>query len=136
MALSKDRIVVVGETPHAHEAAAVKWVNEQLPDVDPYHTWALFDLYDPSTGRSHEIDILVLGYSALYLVEVKSHPGHIEGDRVDWTWTRPDGSKGYLEPPYSLTNLKAKVLKTRLQKELGRDTPWVEALVLLSSDEL
>ncbi len=139
MALATSRIVMNGETPYAHERAAINFVIEELPEGDPYHLWALLELHDPSTGRLHEIDLLVLGYNALYLVEVKSGPGRYEGDTQDWYRTAPDdGRKRWLENPYRLANLKAKVLKSRLQSKMkdGRNTPWIEPLVFLSAEDV
>ncbi len=78
--LSQHRIVFQGETPYAHEREAIDYVINALPDSDPYHLWALVDLLDPSTGRLYEIDAIVLGYSAVYLVEIKSAPGSYSGD--------------------------------------------------------
>ncbi len=137
MALEKSRIVEQGETPHAHERAAIDFVGQQLPNTDPYHLWALCDLIDPPTGRLYEIDLIVLGYSALYLIEVKSGPGRYAGDSVDWHRFPPDGGKPrYMDPPLRLTNHKAKVLKSRLEKKMqAHRAPWIEALVFLSAPE-
>ncbi len=134
MALSRGRIVFQGETPYAHEREAIEFVCQGLPDVDPYHVWALVELQEPNTGRLYEIDLLVLGYSALYLVEIKSGPGKYEGDHQDWYRTEPGDRSRYMENPKSLANLKAKVLSSRLKSKM-RDPakcPWVESLVFLS----
>lgn len=66
MPLSKARIVSVGETPYAHEREGIDFAEKSLPDTDPYYLWALVDLLDPTTGRLHELDLVVLGYSCLY----------------------------------------------------------------------
>ena len=75
MALSSGRKVIVGHTPYAHEREALELAFGILPDTDPFQVWANAELLEPSTGRLYEIDLLVLGYSALYLVEIKSGPG-------------------------------------------------------------
>lgn len=138
MALSASRIVLVGETPYAHEREAIELAKQALPDTDPYQLWALLELHDPSTGRLHEIDLLILGYSALYLIEVKSGPGRYEGDTVDWYRTPPGEPSRYMDPPLRLANYKAKVLKTRLQQTMqdGRNAPWIQALVFLSHEDV
>ncbi len=87
MALGKHRVAQVGETPYAHEKEAIDFAIGQLPNVDPYHLWALIDLVEPSSGRLYEIDLLIIGYSAIYLVEAKGGPGLYEGDSVDWLRT-------------------------------------------------
>src|SRR5688572_26666406 len=111
MTLGPNRIVFQGETPYAHEREAINFTIETLPNTDPFHLWALLELLDPSTGRLFELDMLVLGYSALYLVEIKSGPGRYDGDHQDWYRTPPGETRSqYLENPYRLTNHKAKVL--------------------------
>ena len=139
MTLGTSRIVVQGETPHAHEREAIQFVIDTLPNSDPFQVWALLELLDPSTGRLHEIDLLVLGYSALYVVEVKSGPGRYDGDTQDWYRTDPgDARPRYMENPYRLTNYKAKVLASRLRSKMKnpKDSPWVEPLVFLSAADI
>lgn len=138
MALSASRVVMVGETPYAHEREAIELAKQALPDTDPYTLWALLDLHDPTTGRLHEIDLLILGYSALYLVEVKSGPGRYEGDTVDWYRTPPGEPSRYMDPPLRLANYKAQVLKTRLRQTMQdpRNAPWIQALVFLSHQDI
>jgi serine/threonine protein kinase len=137
MALEKSRIVEAGETAYDFERAALDFAIQQLPNAEPYHAWTLCELVDPPTGRLYEIDLIVLGYSALYLIEIKSGPGRYVGDSVDWHRFPNDGSKPrYMDPPLKLTNHKAKVLKTRLEKKMkAHRAPWVEALVFLSAPE-
>ena len=135
--LSLARAVSVGETPYPHERAAVDFAIQALPDRDPYHLWALVDLLDPSTGRLLEIDLLIIGYSALYLVEAKSGPGLYTGDATDWWRTPPGGDPRYLENPRRLTQRKAQILKSRLAARLPPDIrpPWIEPLVFLAHPE-
>ena len=136
MGLGKHRFHVIGETPHAHERDAIEFAREVLPDQDPYQLWGLVELYERSTGRTHEIDLLIIGHSAIYLVEAKGHPGRIDGDLVDWRWTPPESDRVVsLTPPFRGTNHKAKILKTRLDRALprGMRSPWVEALVFMSA---
>ena len=137
MTLAQSRIVTAGETPHAHEREALQHLVEVIPNTDPFHLWSLVDLLEPGTGRLYEIDAIVLGYSAIYLVEIKSGPGAYVGDQHDWYRADPPGSRGhYLENPYRLTNHKAKVLASRLRTALRRDRiPRVEPLVFLSHPE-
>ena len=137
MVMKSSHIVMVGETPYAHERAAIEFAIEELPSGDPYHLWGLLELLEPSSGRLYEIDMLVLGYSALYLVEVKSGPGKYVGDSVDWHRIGEDGRPRWMEPPLRLANLKAKVLKSRLQHKIrdSRLIPWIQPLIFLSAPE-
>ena len=139
MTLATSRIVFQGETPYAHEREAIDFAINALPNNDPYHLWALLELLDPSTGRLYELDLLVLGYSALYLIEIKSGPGIYEGDYQDWYRTDPDDDRSrYMENPYRLTNHKAKILASRLGSRIKdkNNRPWVEPLVFLSAENI
>ena len=136
MTLSASRIVFSGETPYAYERDAIQHVIQCLPNTDPFHVWALLELPDPATGRLYEIDLLVLGYSALYHIEIKSGPGRYSGDHQDWYRTAPEDDRPrYMENPYRLANHKAKVLATRLRTKLAnpKSAPWVEPLIFLSA---
>lgn len=139
MTLAASRIVVQGETPYAHERDAIQHAIEVIPNTDPYHLWALLELLDPSTGRLHELDMLVLGHSALYLVEVKSGPGRYTGDTQDWYRTAPgETTPRYMENPLRLTNTKAKLLASRLRARMRnpKDLPWIQPLIFLSAHDL
>src|SRR5690606_28057186 len=125
------RILVQGTTPHVHEQKAVAALIDALPDADPFRVWCLFDLVDPS-GRRYEIDALVLAPHGLYHVEIKSHPGAVSGDSVDWRFTFPDGGSIVRENPMRLAELKSRVLASELRRRLGQEAPFVETLLYLS----
>ncbi len=139
MPLGKSRVALVWESPYAHEQEAIKYAISKLPNNDPYHLWALIDLVEPSSGRLHEIDLMIIGYSAIYLVEVKSGPGTYVGDSVDW-WRTPPGEtrSRWMDPPRKLANYKAKVVKSLLQYKLkdSSKAPWIESLVFLSHEDV
>ena len=136
MALSKDRIHRGTETDHPWERAAIDFILEGLPDVDPYQAWELQDFVDSGTGRLYEVDLLVLGRHALYMIEIKSHPGVVTGDMRDWCITH-EGRSIHMENPLFLTNAKARVLASRLKKELPYNRQvWVEALVFLANEKV
>lgn len=138
MALSRTRVLAEGTTPYPHEREGVAFALTALPDRDPFHAWALVDLLDPSSGRLLEIDLLVLGYSCLYLVELKAWPGRIEGDAVDWQWVTPDNRRVWRDNPRPLAHRKAQILKSRLERTLpaGVRAPWIEPLVFLTDADV
>lgn len=139
MGLSRGRILLTGQTDYPWEADGLKFISDTLPDVNPFQVWQLVDLPDPSTGRMHEIDCLVLGHNALYVVEMKGGPGIYEGDTTDWYRTPPGGTPRYMEPPLRLTNHKCKVLKSLLDRHNpDKDTriPFVQALVFLTDPDI
>jgi serine/threonine protein kinase len=131
MALSNDRIVARGLSPHRHEQEAVDFAIQALPDRDPLRLWALIDLVD-SSGRRYDLDLVVIGYHAVYLIEIKSHPAAFSGDVVDWRVDFHAGGTKYMSNPLGLTALKARVLGSMLERKLGPRRPFVQELVFLS----
>ena len=133
------RVVSGEETEYPWEREAIDFVVDALPDTDPHRVWALQELYDPSSGRLFEIDLLVLSRTGLYLVEIKSNPGVLTGDMRDWTFREPGGRPKNRDCPYPTTNKKAKKLRSLLDRHWkGRPgrAPWVQALVFLSAEGL
>lgn len=138
MALERSRILKQGETVHAHEREGITFVESQLPNNDPYHVWELVELVEPSSGRQYEIDMIVLGHSALYVLELKGGPGRYTGDSVDWHRIVPGERAHYMDPPLRLTNFKCKVLRGMLERHCKdkRLLPRVEPLVFLSHPDV
>ena len=132
MALSPKRIFEGGQTDFPWEREAIDFVLQELPDSDPHLAWPLHELLDPGSGRLYEIDLMVLSRSGLYLIEIKSHPGVLTGDSLDWTFTEEGGRPRHLACPFPATNLKAKVLGGLLDRKLGRERPFVNPLVFVS----
>jgi Nuclease-related domain len=57
------------------------------PHGEPYWAWANFEfLLD---GRIGEVDLLLVAPKGVFLMEVKSWPGVLEGDAGTWQLTRP-----------------------------------------------
>ncbi len=99
--------------------------------------WELSQLLDPSSGRFYEIDLLVLGYSAIYLLELKGGPGRYKGDSQDWYREVPGERTHYMDPPLRLTDFKCKVLKSMLQRHMrDRPCPRIVPLVFLSHPDV
>ncbi|HTR57118.1 MAG TPA: protein kinase [Casimicrobiaceae bacterium] len=134
MPLPESRIRRGRPTPYPWERQALDLVyqHSSMTDTDPLQAWELHELYDPSSGRLYELDLLFLSRQGLFLVESKSHPGALTGDIVDWTFTEA-ARRRTIECPYQTTNLKAKVLADRLERELRGDRPYVHAAVFLSN---
>jgi len=109
----KDAWTQVTQSEYPWEREALDYLKRRLPDHEPYRAWANFEfLLD---GVVSEVDVLVAVPKGLFLVEIKSWPGRLEGDAGTWRWTRP-GATGpkLLDNPYVLANRKAKRLKSLL----------------------
>jgi serine/threonine protein kinase len=128
MALSDARIHRGRPTPYPWEREALDLIYAGISDIDPYQAWELHELHDPSSGRLYELDLLFLSRVGLFLVEIKSQPGVLSGDVVDWTFTEPGGRRRTIECPYATVNHKAKVLASLLERHVD-DRPFVHAAV-------
>jgi serine/threonine protein kinase len=67
---------------------------------------------------------------------IKSPPGVVDGDVVDWRFQFPDGHRSTKENPLRLTAKKARVLAGLLDKQMERGRPYVEPLVFLSAPNM
>jgi serine/threonine protein kinase len=134
----KDAWTQVTQSEYPWEREALDYLKRRLPDHEPYRAWANFEfLLD---GVVSEVDVLVAVPKGLFLVEIKSWPGRLEGDAGTWRWTRP-GATGpkLLDNPYVLANRKAKRLKSLLARQRAfrsERVPFVAPLVFLSNAEL
>ncbi|MBK9387522.1 MAG: BREX system serine/threonine kinase PglW [Planctomycetes bacterium] len=126
-------------SPHPWEREAIAWLQAGLPHHEPHRAWSNFEFL-ADDGTLNEVDALILTPRGLFLVEIKSHPGKVRGDQVNWTWER-DGKRSSIEPPFPLANRKAKRLASLLARqpafrEANDRPPFVEALIFLSDAEV
>ena len=136
MALPESRIHRGRPTPFPWEREALDMVyqDRSFSDTDPLQAWELHELHDPTSGRLYEIDLLLLSRQGLFLVEIKSHPGALTGDVVDWTFD-DGGRRRTIECPYASANSKARVLASLLDRfswPAGQQRPYVNAAIFLS----
>ena len=62
--------------------------------------------------------------TGVYLVEIKSYPGRIEGDAGTWRWIEPDqGRTKWFDNPLKLANRKAKKLASLLRRQRAARGP-------------
>jgi serine/threonine protein kinase len=112
-------------------------VRERLPEQEPYRAWANLEFL-AEDGTIHEVDLLVLTPKGLFLVEIKSWPGTLEGDASTWT-LRGDGTARTFDSQLLLANRKARKLASLLKRQKGArgaQLPYLEPLVFLSHPSL
>ncbi|WP_051856812.1 BREX system serine/threonine kinase PglW [Streptomyces sp. NRRL S-1868] len=121
------------------EQEGLDHIRQLLPDAEPYRAWAAFQFTGPS-GRVNECDLLIAVPGGLYLLELKGHPGRVvnHGD----TWQFHDDRVRTLKNPLHLTDLKAKELKSQLERAARatgadpRRVPFIKPAVFLHSQDL
>ncbi|WP_039739436.1 BREX system serine/threonine kinase PglW, partial [Saccharomonospora halophila] len=126
-------------SPYAWEQDGLDHVRRLMPQAEPYRAWATFS-FTGSSGRVNECDLLIAVPGGLYLVELKGHPGRVVNHGDTWSVYPEDGSRrpNTLRNPLSLTDLKCKELKQRLdwaarKRHLSVRIPRVEPAVFLSA---
>jgi len=128
---------IITPSQYEWEREALEFLRVNLPDHEPYRAWSNFE-FMTAEGAVYEVDLLTLTRQGLWLVEVKSRPGRVEGDVATWKW-KHDGRTLTDDNPVLLANRKAKALAALLKSQSaarGIRLPWVEAVVFLSATEL
>jgi hypothetical protein len=129
--------VAVAESAFPWEMATLRYLRERLPEQEPFRAWANFE-FVADDGSINEVDLLVISLYKIYLVEIKSRPGHVSGDTSTWTWTH-EGHTSTDGNPLLLANRKTKKLKALLQRQKalhGQRLPYVEPIIFLSAPGL
>lgn len=62
------------------EQEALDFIYEQFPAQDNYRAWANFE-FIADDGSINEVDLLIAGPEGIFLVEIKSKPGVLSGNR-------------------------------------------------------
>jgi len=129
----------VTESNFDHEREALEFVRSRFPQHEPYRAWSNFE-FIASDGSINEVDLLVFAPQGFFLIEIKSWPGRVTGDAGNWTVAFPDGRRRTYDNPLRLTNLKAKRLKSLLERQRAfkgkRGLPFLEPLTFLSAKKL
>lgn len=139
MSMGGNRWHVIAESNFPWEREALEWLRSQLPDRDPWNVWTNLEFIDDE-GKISEVDALVLSPAGLFLVEIKSRPGTVDGDAHTWTW-QTDGREYTYDNPLILANRKSKRLASLLRRQPAISKakirlPFVEPAIFLSSTTL
>ena len=137
MSISSERWKQITPSQFPWEREALDYVREHLPDCDPYRVWANFE-FIADDGTINEVDILVLTPRGFFLVEIKSRPGTLSGDRATWVWTH-EGRTHTEDNPIILANRKAKKLISLLKRQKACQkirVPYLDPLVFCSHEGL
>lgn len=139
MAMGVQRWSAISESQFPWEREALEFLREHLPDQDPWYAWTNLEFIDDE-GKVNEVDALVLSPQGLFLIEIKSRPGQLDGDAHTWTWTT-DGRRRSDDNPLILANRKAKRLASLLKRQnaVARArlrVPYIEPLIFLSATDL
>lgn len=131
--LPDSRWIVMGEPATLAEDTALQKVREILPDDGVTTAWVNLTFIDGS-GRSAEVDVLLLTPAGFFVVELKGWHGTISGTSQRWY----HGTRN-VENPWLLTDRKAKRLSSLLKSyaqnpAMAKTLPFIRALVVLHGD--
>jgi serine/threonine protein kinase len=123
----------MGEPVSPAEAAALERFREIVPHDGINTGWANLTFIDES-GRTAEIDVLLLTRFGFYVVELKGWHGTIRGTTQTWRQ-----NKRKQENPYLVTDRKAKKLRSVLRRYAKNPAqaeaiPFHEAVVVLHGE--
>jgi serine/threonine protein kinase len=119
------KFIPIGDPAHDPERQALRFLVEGLPDN--YTVYGNPWLVERS-GVVYEIDAVVVAPHAIYVVEIKSYRGRIDGTDRDWYIPHPTPS------PLPLNRKTAQLLKSLLKREsFQAGQVWIEGLIFLSA---
>ncbi len=125
----------ITHSEYPHERRALEYLKQHLPAETPYRAWGPFEF---SAGdRWPEVDCLVVGPHAIFLIEIKSWKGTVTGDAANWKRRWANGRTEEWSNPLKRADRTAKKLKGALEETKalrGSAMPRVVPLVFLSED--
>ncbi|MDC0721697.1 protein kinase domain-containing protein [Nannocystis bainbridge] len=119
------KFIPIGESAHDPERQALRFLVDGLPaEYTVYgNAWLV-----ERGGVIYELDAVVVAPHAVFVVEIKSYRGRIEGTDHDWYIPHP------IPSPLRLNRITAQALKSQLKRESHQAGQlWVEGLVFLSA---
>lgn len=119
------KFIQIGEPAHDAERQALRFLVEGLPESFTVYgnAWLV-----ERSGVVYELDAVVVAPHAVFVVEIKSYRGRIEGTDNDW-WL-PEKVRS----PLKLNRITSQVLKSHLKSaSYQAGQVWSEGLVFLSA---
>jgi serine/threonine protein kinase len=127
------------ESSFPWEQDALDHIKAKMPEAEPYRAWQTFT-FTAGDGHVREVDLFVATPGGLFLIEIKSHPGHATNDGDTWLF-RDGNTTRTIDNPLHFTDQKSKELRGQLQRaaddlNTGLTVPRVEPAVFLSAENL
>jgi serine/threonine protein kinase len=119
------KFIQIGEPAHDAERQALRFLVDGLPESFTVYgnAWLV-----ERSGVVYELDAVVVAPHAVFVVEIKSYRGRIEGTDNDW-WL-PEK----IRSPLKLNRITSQVLKSHLKNaSYHAGQVWTEGLVFLSA---
>ena len=119
------KFIKLGEPAHDSERQALRFLVEGLPSTFTVYgnAWLV-----ERSGVVHELDAVVVGPHAVFVMEIKGYRGIIEG--TDYDWYLPEPIKSPIEKNRKTAQILHGLMK-RASYEAGQ--LWTQGLVFLSA---
>lgn len=119
------KFIKLGEPAHDGERQALRFLTDALPGT--YTVYGNAWLVERS-GVVHEVDAVVVGPHAVFVIEIKGYRGTIEGTDYDWYLPEP------IKSPVPGNRKTAQILHSLLKRSSYQAGQlWTQGLVFLSS---
>lgn len=119
------KFIKLGDPAHDSERQALRFLTEALPST--YTVYGNAWLVERS-GVVHELDAVVVGPHAVFVVEIKGYRGTIEGS--DYDWYLPEPTRSPIEKNRKTAQILHGLMK-RASYEAGQ--LWTQGLIFLSA---
>ena len=121
--------VPVGKPANAAEKWAFNFLKEKLPAK--YQLITNVEVCD-GKGQPFEVDAIIIGEYAVYLMDVKGYRGQLVAAKDAWTF---DGRP--VENPLPKLNHNARILASHCRKKAtyGQHTPWCQSVIFITGGE-
>ncbi len=120
--------------PGRNERDALEYLKANLPDAEPYRAWGPFQF--PSDEKFPEVDGLIIGPRAVFLIELKNYHGDLYGTTARWQHGRHEEANPYMKLDSKAKWLRGQLARSATFKRLGNKyVPRIEGLVFLSGDD-
>lgn len=115
-----------------HEQNAIKEIQSKISGKNIGQMVGNVELYDEQTDNYYEYDLIFIGKTSIYVIELKHWTGNIEIKPYNWV---VDGTK-FRKDPHKTNGFKCKILKGIYQHHF-RTYPniWVQSVVVLTNPQ-
>jgi RIO-like serine/threonine protein kinase len=121
--------IAVGAPANAAEKWAFRFLKENLPA--DYQLITNVEVCDEK-GQPFEVDAIIIGRHAVYLMDVKGYQGNLIAAKDAWSF---DGRP--VENPLPKLNHNVRILASHCRKKTtqGQHTPWCQSVIFITGGE-
>lgn len=130
----------ISRSQHPHERAALEALRAKFPENrEPFYAWSNLE-FTALDGSNNEVDLLLISPRGMFVIEIKDWHGQVDCGQMHWLRKYDDGRERTVDNPLRLADLKAKRLKSMLERERKifskKRPPFVQSAVLLSNSSV